>query len=375
MNSKFSIIFVLFYALPILLSGQKNYYATKNEISYGVYLIKGNDIQNSKFCHVIKDNEYIKLLPDEILEYGFKDGSVYFSKEIFLSNVYKQVFLERLVKGPINLYYFKDEKYKTFFIENDDKILIELPKHTSDNRKENFKSALSGLTPPCLNKSETFKLVTYSKKSLAQYVECLNNCDSRFFQFIKLGLYAGYGFTKLSPTNRRPSYLNFDVFKFNYNGSFNAGLFVDIPIIKTNVSLHFETSYSKNKIFDYQKINDNEYEMTLTYSSLSFPLLIRYTYPYANISPYINIGPIYSCNFKNSNSIYELVGNVFHDFSNYYEIIPDNLVGYSIGVGIQKKITFRNFLFTELRFNKLYGLYSYEFVNKGEINIMLGINF
>jgi hypothetical protein len=375
MSLKILLLSIVACALSNLLSGQNNYYTNENELSSGVNLIKGNDIQNSKFCQVIYGKEIIKLLPNEITEFGFKDGSVYFSKKILLSNTYEQVFLERLVKGTINLLYYKDQKHKIFFLETSDSILIELPKYSADDKKNKFKDILSDLTPACITKNETFKLVNYRKKPLTEYIECLNNCDSRLFRFTKFGLFVGYGFTKLSPTNNRPSYLNFDVFQLKYDGSFNAGLSIDKPIFRTNLSLHFETSYSKNKISDYRKINNKEFDMELTYSCLNIPLLVRYTYPQLKNSPYINVGPMYTFNFINTNSIHEIEGNDITDFSNYYEIIPDNLFGYSIGIGLQKKLTFRNFLSLELRFNKLFGPFSYEFINKGELNLLIGINF
>ena len=343
MYFKMSFLSLVIYLFPILLFGQNSYYTTEDELSSGINLLKGNDIQNSKYCQQIYGKEILKILPNEITEFGFKDGSVYISKKILLSNTYKQVFLERLVKGNINLLYYKDEKFKIFYLEKSDSILIELPKYSTDDKKNKFKDILSDFTPACIKKSETFKLVNYRKKPLTEYIECLNKCDLRLFRYLRFGFFAGYGFTKFSPTNNRPSYLNFDVFKFKFDGAFSAGVFFNKPIFKTNLSLQLETSYSKNKISDYRKINNKDYDLELSYSCLSIPFLIRYTYPYFKNGPYINIGPLYTHNFRNTNSLQETEDNKITDFSNYYEIIPDNLFGYSIGVGLQQKITFRNF--------------------------------
>lgn len=375
MRIKILFLAIVICCLTFKLLGQSNYYSTEDKMFFGASLIKGSEIQNAMFCQVRKENEILKFFPNDIKEFGFKDGTVYISKEINISNSIKQVFLERLVRGTVNLYYYKDKNVKTYFIEKPDGTTKELPRFSFENDKIKFNTILSDLTSDCKNTFEATKLVSYKKKSLSEFIKLYNSCDSKPFPFFKYGFIIGYGLTKYSRTNYLPSYLYFSVFDFRYNGSLSVGLFIDKPIFARNLSLHVETSLTSNVVSDHQTINDTRYDLVLKTSSLSIPFLVRYTYPSLRNRPYINIGPIYTYNFNNSNTLHETKPGKFTDLSNWYKIVPNNLFGFSIGAGIQKRITYRNNIFFELRFNKLYGPSSFEFLNKGEFNLLTGINF
>jgi hypothetical protein len=69
------------------------------------------DVENMTVCHfrATKNDEITTYLPGEIFGYRFYDiKKFYVSKEIVTNDVPRTVFLEFLVKGMLNLYYYVD---------------------------------------------------------------------------------------------------------------------------------------------------------------------------------------------------------------------------------------------------------------------------
>lgn len=96
---KYLYILFLIVFFPILAFGQNEYFSTDSITSTGIKLIDGGDLINSKLCQVKKGDKIIEYTPYEVKEFGFKDGRVYVSKEIQVSDSTIKVFLERLYEG------------------------------------------------------------------------------------------------------------------------------------------------------------------------------------------------------------------------------------------------------------------------------------
>ena len=81
------------------------------------------DKNNQKQCEFKSD---LKLaakiyLPEDIAGYRFtSSGKYYVSREIRLNEIPQRVFLEFLVKGIMNLYYYEDKTVNYYFFENQD---------------------------------------------------------------------------------------------------------------------------------------------------------------------------------------------------------------------------------------------------------------
>ena len=72
----------------------------------------GTPKTNAQFIMVKSGDMETKYTPDQITEYGFKDGPVYKSKNISVSGQPKRVFLERIERGKLTLYYYTEEGLK-----------------------------------------------------------------------------------------------------------------------------------------------------------------------------------------------------------------------------------------------------------------------
>jgi hypothetical protein len=98
----------------------------------------GSNVANCKKCEFLKnDSELESYFPGDISAYRIQDEKFYVSKEILLDSIPERVFLEYLVNGIADLYYYKtfDEEY--FFIEKEGQ-MFQLTNQKREVRGENL---------------------------------------------------------------------------------------------------------------------------------------------------------------------------------------------------------------------------------------------
>jgi hypothetical protein len=366
----FSLIFLLF-SLNILVSGQKrDYYITdSNTLSINVRIYEGTKTENAAFCHVKKGDQIIRYSPDEIKEYGFKDGRVYIAKEISIADSTQMVFLERLVDGKLKLYYYCCKGTDMFFLEEKDGTLVPLRK------KDSFRGILAEFTNDCPDISSKSKLVNYDKRILSNYLLEYNECKSLHLPMLRFGVFAGLAHTKPVTINMS-SEINSN---FTYNPSNNLyfGFFLNLPINTSDFSLYssigfFESSYSSSL-----STNDYDAGIMIKHSSLLVPVLLKYAPLKGRITPYLNIGVNYLYNLKNENILYKAL-----DVSNtvqfeYFEaeVFTDHQLGCTFGAGFQYEINFKRVIFIELNLNREFSVnQSQSLYNLNLIQLTSGIN-
>lgn len=99
----------------------------ENDTIRGLIDYRG-EIRNSSFC-TFRENEKsapVQYNPGDINAYKFTDSKYYVSKKILIDGKEKDAFLEFLVNGIVNLYFFRDLNNYLYFIEGEDGRLIEL---------------------------------------------------------------------------------------------------------------------------------------------------------------------------------------------------------------------------------------------------------
>ena len=87
------------------------------EIDYRVDKLMG------EVCRFKIKGSEVKYSPNDILEYRFIDSRYFVSKELKGKNV----FLEILIKGQINIYYLRDSIGDHYFLEKDTSGIVEIP--------------------------------------------------------------------------------------------------------------------------------------------------------------------------------------------------------------------------------------------------------
>lgn len=353
--------------------GQMDYFSTDTSAFFGVELVSGGDILNSRICKVRRGDEIIEYSPYDIKEYGFKDGRVYISRDIHISDSLRRVFLLRLNKGNANLYYYKSKGFKTYFFEKDSIIFVQMPKRDTNNKSYN--ELLSVLTYDCSYLGDASNHINYNRRSLRKFIDRYNNCEIRPFPRFRFGPSFGYEFSKIMP-NEHNKYLEHFIYKFD--GGFSAGMFVDKPILLSDFSLHSEAYFSKHG-FSYSKIVENrDIDLVVNLSTFMLPILIRYTYPSNNIRPFIDLGMIWSFHLRNEAYLFEttITENVI-EINDVVEssLIEDIQYGYCFGGGIEYILNSKHSLFFELRYNNQYGITNPETIKISGFNLITGINF
>jgi hypothetical protein len=109
-------------------SFRPGYYITwENDTVFGLIDFRG-EVRNSSFCLFKQDeiSEPKRFEPAEIQAYRFTDSKYYISRSITLQGQEKQVFLEFLVNGITNLYFYRDMNHYSYFIEDKNGEWLEL---------------------------------------------------------------------------------------------------------------------------------------------------------------------------------------------------------------------------------------------------------
>ena len=365
--------FFFFFFFKIF--GQSGYYADDSTKTIGVKIIDRGSILNAESCHVEKNDSTFTFSPYEINEYGISKDLIYVARNIQLSDTIKRVFLEVLFKGKTTLYFYKNRDYKTFYISKDSASLVEIPRKR-DKEKHYYQSVLSEVTNDCPEVADAIKLVNYRRKSVTEVINRYNNCENRPFPFFKFGVLGGYELSKLANSSGVfPSFLK-DI-DYQFNGFFFLGMFADLPIMTSNISVHVELYHSSHKFSETGTKNNEVYDLTANQNSLKMPILLRYTFNRGKTNPFINAGGIVGFNYENENAIYitnKRTNTIEIDKLDNISVISQFQYGFSAGGGIERKINNKNALFFELRFNKLSGQQKNTLGNN-ELQLITSINF
>lgn len=371
---KFHYLLLLFISLGITAHGQNfSYYSTSSVTFVNVKLFDSGDLNNSKFIRVKKNGELIQYTPYEVNEYGFKDGRIYVSKEIQIPDAPEKVFLERLVKGDVTLYYYKGKNTKMFFIENDSLGLFELPKYEQDNNKS-YKDELVKITANCPQAGKAVSLLHYRKKPLSNFLKRYNNCD--LFPEFKYGLLLGSEIAKLvSGNNSELNELKEIDLKFDHGFAF--GIFLDYPLAMSDFLLHSEVFYSHHRYVFFNSTPGKDFDFAATTSTLHIPLLIRFSPPKQNFQPFLNAGGVMSFNIRNRSFISETSKS-----ENLIDIrlieeksIAPYQIGLSAGGGMEYRLNHKNFVFFELRYTRQLGFPEFGYLSPTAFNLFTGIGF
>lgn len=372
---KFHLTTIILFFLSFNSFGQAGYFANDTLKSVGLKIVDAGSIQNARYCRVINGETETKYSPYEINEYGINKFRIYYAKDINLKDSTKRVFLQLLSDGNTKLYYYEEENYRTFFVQKDSSSLLELPKQLN-GEKNFYKNIISSFTQDCQGITDAIPFVRYNKKSLIEIFKRYNLCENKPFPFTKFGILGGYEFSRLAnPSQVTPSFLEY--LDYQSNGFFTFGLFADIPILPTNFSVHFELYHSSHKFSETGTKNNEYYDLTANQNSVKIPVLLRYSLNRGKTNPFVNVGGIIAYNYKHQNTIYLSSiknDNVEVEVLNGISVFSGFQYGFSGGGGIERKINYRNALFLELRFNKLFGQ-SKNTLGNNELQLITGINF
>lgn len=363
-----SIAIMSFLLIHNCYSQKRDYIATDSSLTFGIRLIEGKAVDNAQFVRVKREDSEIKYSPEQLIEYGFKNGTVYKSKNISISGQNKKVFLERLEHGNISLYYYTEKGIKTYFLERDSTLFMEIS-------KDNFQKRISEITSDLEWKSDQVKLVNYNGKSLSKLISLYNNGYNKPLPFPRFGIISGYSRTSLKvPSAMFNEKLN--GIYFTPSSSVSFGVFADLPIEMSDFSFNVGVDFSKSGFSVNSRNPQADVDVVVNITSLNMPVLLRYTIPTLVWRPFINAGSIYSYHLNNESKIYE--SSIDQNVITIHEVLQESLIsksmlGYSFGLGLQRNLNYRKIASAELRHNQLYG--SKNTLNKRMLEILINFSF
>jgi hypothetical protein len=365
------IIIIISFAFTIPVFGQGGYYVADSTSSYGVKIIDLG-ISNSYFGSIKRGNDVVKFTPYEISEYGLEKGRVYKAFDIEIDDRNERYFFEELVKGNINLYNLRlKEGINKYYI------LTEETSHLQELifNKNELQSLISTYVSNCSEAAQNLKYLKPNKFSLKRYLNYFNSCSNYPYPKIRYGFKIGIAGTQFYPVDKSSIYAIPD---YNSDISFTIGSFIDLPVLSSNLSFTPAIYYKGNHYSKSVSNPNGSFDLIMNYSTVSFPLLFKYSFLGDGNIPFIQFGPVYSQVIKEKAILYNykiIDNNIFIDI-NDYPVIQKNMDGFSIGSGIILDSEKNYKLFGELQYNHLFNLSSNsKNFNFGEFSINAGIIF
>ena len=254
--------------------------------------------------------------PEEIIGYRFTpDGKYFVSRTIKIDDEPRLVFVEFMVKGMMNLYYFVDEnRQEYFFFENENGELFAITREKDrvygryvkrDNkfdrliryRFQDYSAIAFNPNKYEFNQASMIDVVrTYHKLTCLIGEECI------VFE------------NKKTINTRFSAYTAIEIYEFGFN---NLALGVETEFISSQLSRHFglyaDASISRiNQVWDSAKFGKDISNYTNIHVDV-YPLTaragIRYGRPIKNFTPTARLGFSYK----------HLFGNIETEFFRYYD--------------------------------------------------------
>ena len=329
----------------------------ENDTLHGLIDYRG-DTRNAKRCDFKTDlnSSVQEFTPQTIKGYRFIDGKYYVSKIIKSNDKEVQIFLEYLVNGINDLYFYADITQNHYFIEKSDGKLIELTnerKMISIDGKDyiqeskNFIGLLKFAFGDCPQIFPLINKAKFENKSLIDITKRYHDikCDGeKCIIYEKQLSVMRYRFAPfLSMNNTILKFTDIAVYeeiKFKMASSASVGIVMNASIPDLNEKMSFQVSAEFGKNYFYgtgliESIRAFE-EVHLHTSSLKFKGGFKYTWPKGNFRPTILCGANLIRFLKSDGRrIQESYSNSIITTQEYTDLKASNLlIGYNFEVGI-----------------------------------------
>jgi len=189
--------------------GQKSYYVKDKQVYTDITLLNV-PYRNATYGQMTTNDSIVKLMPIEVEEYGFEDGTVFQSFSIVIDSLPEKYFLKRMLIGRINLYtiLIAGIPQKYFINSVDFPALIEVPASSKD-RQQFFKKYLND----SLVLTSNLENIDKKENSLIRLIDDYNNGIMRPLQRIHFGIKLSTDGTQLVSVNEESIYSKSDFTK------------------------------------------------------------------------------------------------------------------------------------------------------------------
>lgn len=390
------------------LQGQTNFIpgfiiTNENDTLHGLIDYRG-DSRNCKRCD-FKENiksPTREFLPFSIHGYRFNDSKFYVSKNIMLQGKQVPVFLEFMVNGISDLYYYYDGAYPHYFIEKADGQFFELTEEVRhfnqdgndySTRIKQYVGYLKLAFADCQQLYPMINAANLNSKSLIAITKKYHDyvCDGEKCIIyekklptvkVKLGAIVSMN-TSFLHFKKHTGYQEVD---FNMSAYPSYGLLLNTSLPRASEKLSFQLSGEFGKTYFYgldqhPKSADLE-EVHLHTSLLKVKAGFKYTYPKNKIRPTLLVGGNFIKTIQSDGRRIENVLSNSTVLTGVYKDVPisDTLFGANMALGIDlhhspSLVPFLNLGF-EYNIGNTEFLGSYGVVtNINNINLHAGIYF
>lgn len=384
---KFLSVLFVFIFLSVGIYAQRNFkdgyiVTNNNDTIVGLIDYRTNKM-NGEMCRFKESDTANEQLfyPGDILEYRYIDeGRYYFTRQVEIGDTKKTVFLEYLIQGIMDLYYYYDAENSLdyYFYSTEDGKMVPLTRKPDvieghvlrEDRK--YRETLKYLFadyPELVSKLDKIQL---ERKPLIELTKqyhdlacktgeaCVvfqNDYKKRTFAF-EFSVYSGVQFTDLSVSINNPRFEG-HTFKIN-NMTYpviGGQMGISNPKWSKWVSLQIDLSLSYLKgSADYKQDEKWFFKYELKSMTFNGRLNIQYTLPLTSkVRPKIQGGLSTMNLFGLSNTLYSKMedGGFVHENKDKDYFIPyKDYIGFNLGVGL-------NYMLNEKQ--GVFGLVSYEF--------------
>lgn len=352
---------------------QNGYYITlDHDTIYGLIRNKG-EMGNSSSCTYKSDksSDPIRFSAEDINGYAILNDKYYVAKTIKTDDRESRVFVELLLSGHSNLYFYRNQNNYFYIIENKNGQLVELykksetvtQKGSGEITRDTYRHIrmLKTAFSDCMEIQPKIEKTQLNRRSMISITNDYNSCISNEQSVIysnrnkknMIHIAPVLGLTTSTLSFNREFYSEFS---YDRNLNFTFGLQMDAIFYSINdrLSLQIDLLYNNN---NYTGSFSDYYEIFINNNSLKPSLLAKYTLPSGNIRPSFGLG--LSLNYLLDHNVSAIVDNVpggppsERQLENIY--MSTNLFGFVAQVGLNYTIFQDRVMFTNFRYDNTAG--------------------
>lgn len=386
------VIFVFLFLFSLLkLDGQTNFrpgyiITNENDTIKGLVDLRG-DARNSKKCD-FKENESAvakEYLPFSIKGYRFADGKFYISKKVKYKGEDIELFLEFLVKGIFNLYFYTEGVDLHYFIEKTDGNLLELTNAqrqliinevTYSRESKDYIGQLKYALADCPQIYSLIDQAGFNNKSLIEITRKYHDyvChDGKCIIYEKQlpGIKVKFGpFISVNSSSLKFKYSPmYAAIHFDETAYPTIGLLLNASLPRLNEKLSFQASAEFGKSY-FHGVGTSPYtssfeEVHLHTSTLKVKGGLKYTYPKGKIRPTLMIGAnVLKIMNSNGRRVEEALRDLVIYTTEINDVpIPNILVGFNVDLGVDYHLSSSFIVFCNLGYDSSNGTNSEMFTS------------
>nr|WP_319401007.1 hypothetical protein [uncultured Carboxylicivirga sp.] len=334
------------------------------------------DVRNMKVCS-FKENEtgdVIQYKPTDIYGYRFESGKYYVSKYLEDKSVKDTVFVEFLLKGIYNLYFYKNPNYLAYYIDSrdggllvldNDEMIIEKKGTKYVKHSNRYIGLLRYTFNDCPEIQRDIVGASLSHKSLINITKKYHEykCDGEQCIIyekkipvltVDIEPFVGYSLSKMS-LKQLGVVEDMDL-DLSHSFSYGLALNLNLPRFNEKMSVAFnfqmnDDNYYGTSFIDHNRVYNDKYYCDIKTKSLLTGIELRYTYPKGNFRPELFIGGCFNYLLDSDMSLTKesVVNDRVITKKDQLDFLNNSNRGLTGGVGLKYRLFNKVNVFNRLR--------------------------